>query len=106
MAQISDFCGCNSLQSRGSSIRAEVFGWPVDQHTGSAHSPSTTANRKLQENYQWPVKKSIKPSLSIPIIMTIKDEAKALRVILDFAMTDGDEEVLFKKVRCLRCGSK
>lgn len=37
---------------------------------------------------------------------SIKDEGKALRVILDFAMTDGDEQALFKKVRCLRCGSK
>ena len=37
---------------------------------------------------------------------SIKDEGKALRVILDFAMTDGDEDTLFKKIRCLRCGSK
>lgn len=35
----------------------------------------------------------------------LKDEGKAIRVILDYAMTDGDEETLFKKVRCLRCSS-
>lgn len=36
---------------------------------------------------------------------SLKDEGKAIRVLLDFAMTDGDEEVLFKKIRCLRCSS-
>lgn len=35
----------------------------------------------------------------------LKDEAKAIRVLLDFAMTEGDEETLFKKIRCLRCSS-
>lgn len=34
----------------------------------------------------------------------LKDEGKAMRIILDHAMTIGDEETLFKKVRCLRCG--
>lgn len=35
----------------------------------------------------------------------IKDEGKALRILLDFAMSEGDEETVFKKVRCRRCGS-
>jgi len=32
------------------------------------------------------------------------DKSKALRCLLDFAATDGDWEVLFKQIRCTRCG--
>ena len=34
----------------------------------------------------------------------LADESKALRVILDYVIKDGDEEEIFLKKRCLRCG--
>ncbi len=32
------------------------------------------------------------------------DKSKALRCILDFVAKDADWEVLFKQIRCIRCG--
>ena len=34
----------------------------------------------------------------------LPDPAKALRIVLDHARTEGDEKVLFETVRCLGCG--
>jgi hypothetical protein len=34
----------------------------------------------------------------------LPDAAKALRVVLDHAMMDGDEDEIFATVRCRRCG--
>lgn len=34
----------------------------------------------------------------------LPDASKALRCLLDFAATDGDWDVIFKTVRCRRCG--
>jgi len=34
----------------------------------------------------------------------LPDASKALRVLLDYAMEDGNRDEIFKKVRCLRCG--
>ena len=31
------------------------------------------------------------------------DKSKALRCLLDFAAIDGDWDVLFKQIRCIRC---
>ena len=33
----------------------------------------------------------------------LADASKALRVLLDFAMIDGDEAEIFEKIRCTRC---
>jgi len=34
----------------------------------------------------------------------LKDAGKALRVVLDHAMMDADEEKIFMSIRCRRCG--
>ena len=34
----------------------------------------------------------------------LKDPGKALRVALDHAMMDADEEKIFMSIRCRRCG--
>ena len=34
----------------------------------------------------------------------LADEHKALRILIDYAKTDGDLEVIFKEIRCNRCG--
>ena len=36
----------------------------------------------------------------------IKDEGKALRILLDFAVADGDLDLIFSKknMRCIACG--
>jgi len=34
----------------------------------------------------------------------LEDKSKALRCLLDFAATDGDWDVIFKEIRCTRCG--
>ena len=34
----------------------------------------------------------------------LPDASKALRVLLDYAMEDGNRDEIFQKVRCLRCG--
>jgi hypothetical protein len=34
----------------------------------------------------------------------LKDSGKALRVALDHAMMDADEEKIFMSIRCRRCG--
>ena len=34
----------------------------------------------------------------------LKDTGKALRVALDHAMMDADEEKIFMSIRCRRCG--
>jgi hypothetical protein len=36
----------------------------------------------------------------------IKDEGKAMRVLLDFAVSDGDLDLIFSKknMRCIACG--
>ncbi|MGE5536993.1 MAG: hypothetical protein ACM30I_00095 [Gemmatimonas sp.] len=36
----------------------------------------------------------------------IKDEGKALRILLDYAVQDGDLDVIFSKknMRCIACG--
>jgi hypothetical protein len=34
----------------------------------------------------------------------LPDASKALRVLLDYAATDGDWDAIFGKVRCRRCG--
>lgn len=33
----------------------------------------------------------------------LPNASKALRVLLDYAMEDGDQEEIFSKIRCLRC---
>ena len=33
----------------------------------------------------------------------LPDRDKALRALLDYAMTDGDEEDIFTKIRCHQC---
>ncbi len=35
---------------------------------------------------------------------SLPDASKALRVLLDYAIEEGDEQDIFGKVRCLRCG--
>ena len=34
----------------------------------------------------------------------LPDQDKALRVLLDFAVEDGDEAVIFEQMRCRHCG--
>ena len=34
----------------------------------------------------------------------LPDASKALRVLLDYAITDGDEGEIFGKIRCMHCG--
>lgn len=34
----------------------------------------------------------------------LADVSKALRVVLDYAMMDGDEDDIFASIRCRRCG--
>ncbi len=34
----------------------------------------------------------------------LPDASKALRVVLDYAMYDGDEDDIFGSIRCRRCG--
>ena len=34
----------------------------------------------------------------------LQDTSKALRVLLDYAATDGDWKEIFGKIRCPRCG--
>lgn len=34
----------------------------------------------------------------------LKDASKALRVVLDYAMMDADEDDVFGSMRCRRCG--
>lgn len=34
----------------------------------------------------------------------LADASKALRVLLDYARTEGDPEKIFDEIRCLRCG--
>ena len=31
------------------------------------------------------------------------DKSKALRCLLDFAATDGNWDIIFKQIRCIRC---
>ena len=33
----------------------------------------------------------------------LPDRGKALRALIDYAMEDGDPEVIFSEIRCLRC---
>jgi hypothetical protein len=33
----------------------------------------------------------------------IRDESKALRIVLDYVMEEGDMDRIFKKIRCRRC---
>jgi aspartyl/asparaginyl-tRNA synthetase len=35
---------------------------------------------------------------------SLPDASKALRVVLDYAMSDADEEDIFMSMRCRRCG--
>ena len=35
---------------------------------------------------------------------SLPDESKALRVLIDFAKTDGDSDLIFDVIRCLHCG--
>lgn len=34
---------------------------------------------------------------------SLPDTSKALRVVLDFAMQDGDEKTIFETIRCRHC---
>ena len=34
----------------------------------------------------------------------LPDKDKALRIVLDYVMTEADEKPLFTKIRCLHCG--
>jgi rRNA maturation endonuclease Nob1 len=34
----------------------------------------------------------------------LPDVAKALRIVIDHAMMDGDEDDIFMQIRCRRCG--
>lgn len=34
----------------------------------------------------------------------IPDRGKALRALLDYAMAEGDRDVIFGEIRCLHCG--
>ena len=36
-------------------------------------------------------------------VYDLPDADKALRVLLDYAMTDGDKAVIFDEIRCIRC---
>lgn len=33
----------------------------------------------------------------------LRDASKALRVLLDYAIEDGDEKAIFETIRCTRC---
>jgi hypothetical protein len=33
----------------------------------------------------------------------LADEAKALRILLDYAMSDGDRDLIFDEIRCHHC---
>lgn len=33
----------------------------------------------------------------------IRDASKALRIVLDYVMEEGDKDHIFKKIRCRRC---
>ena len=33
----------------------------------------------------------------------LRDASKALRVLLDYAIKDGDKKEIFETIRCLRC---
>ncbi len=33
----------------------------------------------------------------------LPDASKALRILIDFAIQDGDEAAIFETIRCLRC---
>ena len=33
----------------------------------------------------------------------LPDIDKAVRILLDYAMEDGDQDEIFKEIRCLRC---
>jgi hypothetical protein len=35
---------------------------------------------------------------------SLADASKALRIVLDHAMMDGDEDDIFASIRCRRCG--
>lgn len=34
----------------------------------------------------------------------LPDSSKAVRILLDYVAKDGDHDVIFKKIRCRRCG--
>ena len=34
----------------------------------------------------------------------LPNSSKAIRVLLDYVARDGDQDVIFKKIRCRRCG--
>ncbi len=59
---------------------------------------------KLLENFEIEADqldwlKAMAESYSLP------DASKALRVVLDHAMQDADEDQVFMAIRCRRCGS-
>jgi hypothetical protein len=59
---------------------------------------------KLLENFEIEADqlewlKTMAESYSLP------DASKALRVVLDHAMQDADEDQVFMAIRCRRCGS-
>jgi len=37
---------------------------------------------------------------------SLEDESKALRVILDYVIEDGDWDEIFDQIRCIRCGGR
>jgi hypothetical protein len=41
---------------------------------------------------------------SMAVKYKLPDASKALRVLLDFAMEDGDEKTIFRQIRCRHCG--
>ena len=40
----------------------------------------------------------------IKVQYKLKDTSKALRVLLDYCAQDGDQDEIFKTIRCHRCG--
>lgn len=34
----------------------------------------------------------------------LPNSSKAIRILLDYVAKDGDQDVIFKKIRCRRCG--
>jgi hypothetical protein len=60
---------------------------------------------KTKEQVTFSIEKDQKEWLErMAVDHGLPDAAKALRILLDYAIQDGDETAIFETVRCRHCG--
>ena len=71
--------------------------WPSNRSTSTMAAPNTKITFEIKPD-SYEMLKKIRDKYELP------DTSKAVRILLEYAATDGDWDEIFAQVRCRNCG--